>query len=129
VILALVAALEVLFAVARHRPQAELLELAASGDAAERTFALHVLANRGDTLPLGAERIDALLASEHAVEREFAMTFDLTRTEGEARQRAYLEGLGDPDERARCDFFLRHQILRPTLARLRAYLTARAKVD
>lgn len=105
-----------------HRDSDELRAAAAEPVSPASLFALHVLANRDDTEPLDLARVRALLESEHAEVREYAMTWDGTRAAGEQLQRAYLEGLEDEGERARCDFYLRHQILRPTLERLRAYL-------
>ena len=107
---------------ARHRGEGELLDAAGGEDAGAALFALHVLANRGTTIPLDEERVRALLASEHPPSREFAMTWDATRGVGDELQRAYLDNLEDAAEFARCDFYLRHQVLRPTLARLREYL-------
>ncbi len=107
---------------AQHRTDAELRAAAQDVDPAVSLFALHVLANRDQTVPLQAQDVSALLASEHALVREFAMTWDGTRHAGEELQRAYLEDTDDPAEVARCDFYLRHQVLRPTLARLREYL-------
>ena len=107
---------------AGQRGERELLEAARGDDPGAALFALHVLANRGETIPLDEDRVRALLTSEHPRAREFAMTWDGTRSAGDDLQRAYLAGLDDAAELARCDFYLRHQVLRPTLARLREYL-------
>ena len=109
---------------AGHRTDDELRAAAGSEDPRAAAFALHVLANRGATVPLDEERVRALLRSEHAVLREYAMTWDLTRSTGEELQRAWLEGVLPADERTRATFFLEHQVRRPTLAELEDYLRA-----
>ena len=122
ILLTLVVA-EVLLWLPGRRSGEELRAAASGDDPRAAVFALHVLANRGETEPIERGRVRRLLDSEHAIVREYAMTWDGVRSAGPVLQRAYVDGLSDPAERARCDFYLSHQVKRPTLESLRAYLT------
>ncbi len=107
---------------ANHRSASELWQTYRSAQPKTKIEALHILANRDRPRGFDQAFVDEILASQHSLIREFAMTYDVTRLSGKSRQRAYLTTLlPDSDEEVRCRFFLRHQNSRFSRAELRSY--------
>ena len=101
--------IEVLVWQATHRADPEVQGSAASGPGEERVWALHILLNRGEPPKIDQQFIEALLASEHALVREMAMTSDVRRLGGREAQRRYLAEPADCDEATRGRYYLKRQ--------------------
>lgn len=126
-IAAVVLALEIVVGLAGHRDDEALAETARSGTPEERVFALYVQSSRGDPQPLPPAAIRELLASEHALVREWVMTPNFRRvTRNAATQQAWLAGRPDTPETRRSRFFLERGAGDwLTLDELRSFLDAR----
>jgi hypothetical protein len=119
--LAAVLVLDVLVFLGGRRTDEELHTAAQVGTPEERALALHVLANRGDTILLGEADLEALTSSGSDLLVEFAMTHDLARGDAAEAQRAWVEA---HPERERARFFLEHQVRRMLRRDLAAYFAA-----
>ena len=76
---------------ARHRTTAELELDARDGPVAERVFALHILAHRGEAQAFTQDELGALLTSPEPLLREYGMTAKFSAGEGAALQASFAE--------------------------------------
>ena len=121
VALAAVVSIEVAVWGVLHRSDEEVLRAADSGTPRERAFALHVLANRGDPVVFGQERVAELLEGSDELLRELAMTYSFARVGDDVVQRAYVDA---HPEAVRTAFFFRHRRIRMLRRHLDDYLAA-----
>lgn len=127
VLLAGLLGVELLVWTAHRRSAEEVRNALETGAPRESLFALHVLANRGATVPFDKQYARSMLASEHERVREYSMTWDVTRDAGRGPQRRHIATVEDRVEAERCRFLLDFQVTPPTLGALRGFYEGSAR--
>jgi hypothetical protein len=105
-----------------RRTDAELRARVAEGPPRERTWALHVLLNRGEPPSLERDEVAHLLGSDEPLLREMATTSDVWRLAGRSLQREHLASRAGAGEAIRGRYYLRWHGQPIRRAFLREYL-------
>ncbi|MCP4248644.1 MAG: hypothetical protein GY778_16485 [bacterium] len=93
---------ECLTTVALHRSEQELRQAFETGDARQKVYALHILANRDEPTISDPEFTRRLTNSHEALVRELTVTRNFSRNHTGEEQREYMASLADPGEFIRC---------------------------